>query len=208
VGSERRGRCPPRTRRLPIGAPARLVEDRVAGCQRCQRRGRPRGRTCRPSTPTRARVLRLPRRRPSPVQNATPRPGTHSEPRVDDRQTPASATGPGRLQRRPEPALESAQLCSQECPRTRSPPKDRRVTCHPSGQGRTERRPEVVPPKTLTRHRSGPRPLQNSCDGGRSGRVPDQGRRGPDEAAFVVLTDTEGNLFCVVNVGKRSHSGR
>jgi catechol 2,3-dioxygenase-like lactoylglutathione lyase family enzyme len=30
----------------------------------------------------------------------------------------------------------------------------------------------------------------------------------PDEAAFVVLTDTEGNLFCVVNVGKRSHSGR
>jgi hypothetical protein len=24
----------------------------------------------------------------------------------------------------------------------------------------------------------------------------------------VVLTDTEGNLFCVVNVGKRRHSAR
>ncbi len=30
----------------------------------------------------------------------------------------------------------------------------------------------------------------------------------PDGAAFVVLTDTEGNLFCVVNVGKRRHSAR
>jgi hypothetical protein len=30
----------------------------------------------------------------------------------------------------------------------------------------------------------------------------------PDDAAFVVLTDTEGNLFCVVNVGKRRHSAR
>ena len=28
----------------------------------------------------------------------------------------------------------------------------------------------------------------------------------PDGAAFVVLTDTEGNLFCVVDVGKRRHS--
>ena len=30
----------------------------------------------------------------------------------------------------------------------------------------------------------------------------------PDGAAFVVLTDTEGNLFCVVNVGNRRHSAR
>lgn len=30
----------------------------------------------------------------------------------------------------------------------------------------------------------------------------------PEGAAFVVLTDTEGNLFCVVNVGKRRHSAR
>ena len=30
----------------------------------------------------------------------------------------------------------------------------------------------------------------------------------PDGAAFVVLADTEGNLFCVVNVGKRRHEPR
>jgi predicted enzyme related to lactoylglutathione lyase len=30
----------------------------------------------------------------------------------------------------------------------------------------------------------------------------------PDGAAFVVLTDTEGNLFCVANVGTRHHSAR
>jgi hypothetical protein len=30
----------------------------------------------------------------------------------------------------------------------------------------------------------------------------------PDGAAFVVLTDIEGNLFCVVNVGKGRHSAR
>jgi predicted enzyme related to lactoylglutathione lyase len=30
----------------------------------------------------------------------------------------------------------------------------------------------------------------------------------PDGAAFVVLTDTEGNLFCVANVGTRRHSAR
>lgn len=30
----------------------------------------------------------------------------------------------------------------------------------------------------------------------------------PDGAAFVVLTDTGGNLFCVVNAGKWHHSAR